>query len=138
VDLEGKHVVVLGPLADRRASPIALLATAKKIPGANGTVDRLPFRHHEISPRSPAPQADVLIAANRAARGVRSPASMVKPGAVRDRTSASNRVPDATKKRPDTGSTGDRAFFSTVGGRVASLHHSGFLAASAPMTGGDV
>ncbi len=92
VDLNGKHVVVIGRSL-LVGKPVALLALQKKA-GANGTVTVC----HSGTANLPkiASQADVLIAAIGRPEFVT--ADMVKPGAVIIDVGV-NRVPDDTKKR---------------------------------------
>jgi methylenetetrahydrofolate dehydrogenase (NADP+)/methenyltetrahydrofolate cyclohydrolase len=112
VDLQGRHVVVLGRSLIV-GKPVALLALQKKA-GANGTVTIC----HSATRDLPAitRQADVLIAAIGRPEFVT--ADMVKPGAVVIDVGI-NRVPDATKK---TGYrlTGD-VHFDSVAPRCAKI-----------------
>jgi methylenetetrahydrofolate dehydrogenase (NADP+)/methenyltetrahydrofolate cyclohydrolase len=91
VDLQGKHVVVLGR-SRLVGKPFALLALQKR-PGANATVTVC----HSGTPdlRFHTRQADVLIAAIGRPEFVT--ADMVKPGAVVIDVGI-NRVPDASRK----------------------------------------
>jgi methylenetetrahydrofolate dehydrogenase (NADP+)/methenyltetrahydrofolate cyclohydrolase len=91
VDLEGKHVVVLGRSLIV-GKPVALLALQKKT-GANGTVTICHSATANLAAITR--QADVLIAAIGRAEFVT--AEMVKPGAVVIDVGI-NRVPDASKK----------------------------------------
>ncbi|MEO5958804.1 MAG: bifunctional 5,10-methylenetetrahydrofolate dehydrogenase/5,10-methenyltetrahydrofolate cyclohydrolase [Opitutaceae bacterium] len=91
VDLQGKHVVVLGRSLIV-GKPIALLALQKKA-GANGTVTICHSGTSNLSALTR--QGDVLIAAIGRAEFVT--AALVKPGAVVIDVGI-NRVPDVTKK----------------------------------------
>lgn len=112
VDLQGKHVVVLGRSLIV-GKPVALLALQKRA-GANGTVTIC----HSGTANLPSITrlADVLIAAIGRAEFVT--AAMVKPGAVVIDVGI-NRVPDSTKK---TGYrlTGD-VHFSSVSTLAAKI-----------------
>jgi len=91
VDLEGKHVVVLGRSLIV-GKPAALLALQRKA-GANATVTICHSKTANLA--SITRQADVLIAAIGRAEFVK--ADMVKPGVVVIDVGI-NRVPDASKK----------------------------------------
>ncbi|HEY1848132.1 MAG TPA: bifunctional 5,10-methylenetetrahydrofolate dehydrogenase/5,10-methenyltetrahydrofolate cyclohydrolase [Opitutaceae bacterium] len=91
VNLEGKHVVVLGR-SMIVGKPAALLALQKKA-GANATVTVCHSKTEDLS--SITRQADVLIAAIGRAEFVKGP--MVKAGAVVIDVGM-NRVPDASRK----------------------------------------
>jgi methylenetetrahydrofolate dehydrogenase (NADP+) / methenyltetrahydrofolate cyclohydrolase len=91
VDLEGKHVVVLGRSLIV-GKPAALLALQKKA-GANATVTICHSKTADLP--SITRQADVLIAAIGRPAFVK--ADMVKPGAVVIDVGI-NRIPDASKK----------------------------------------